>query len=331
MNIKSITILSLFFIALGGCTDSVSTDDEVLGNWTRKSDFEGVGRSGAVSFMIGERVFVGTGFDGTNRLQDFWEYSASLNTWFRIADFPGVARNGAVAFAIGDKGYVGTGYDGTNRLNDFWQYDPEANTWTQVADFAGSGRFGAVAVAIAGRGFIGAGYDGSDLKDWWEYDDDNDAWVQKVSIGGAKRTNAFAFELNGKGYVGGGQNNGIFESDFWEYDPETDTWEGKNDLINDDEDDGDDYSLLRNSTSTFTIAGYAYIVGGSTSEMLSDVWEYEPVSDTWTSKTAFEGVAREDAIGFAVGSYGYVTTGRSLSLRFDDIWMFDPLEEADEE
>ena len=72
----------------------------------------GVGRTEAAFFTIADKVYVGGGFDGVDRLNDFWEYNQATRTWLRKKDFPGVARNSAVAFSINGKGYVGTGYDG---------------------------------------------------------------------------------------------------------------------------------------------------------------------------------------------------------------------------
>lgn len=45
----------------------------------------------------------------------------------------------------------------------------------------------------------------------------------------------------------------------------------------------------------------------------------------------FEGTARMDAIAFAIENVGYLTTGRSASYYFDDIWAFDPNAEYEEE
>jgi N-acetylneuraminic acid mutarotase len=323
------------FLLFSSCSDSSSTT--LLGDWIRKSDFEGVSRSGAVSFQIGERVFVGTGFDGTYRLKDFWEYDAARNTWYRKADFPGVARNSAVAFSAGGKGYVGTGFDGTNRLNDFWEYDPDANTWRQVADFLGDYpnearyRYGAVSLSLNNKGYVGSGYGSvesnggaNDLKDWWEYDPGTNLWTQKTSIGGSKRSNAFSFVINGVGYLGGGSNNGTYPTDFWSYDATTDNWTALKPL--DDPNNTDyDYAIQRESASTFVINGKGYLCVGTFSSIVGTVWEYDVATDFWTQKTTFEGTARDAAVSFAVGSYGYITTGRNGStLRFDDLWLFDP-------
>src|SRR4030095_12791456 len=40
-----------------------------------------------------------------------------------------------------------------------------------------------------------------------------------------------------------------------------------------------------------------------------DFWEYDPELNTWTQKADFGGNARRDAVGFSIGSKGYVGTG----------------------
>jgi N-acetylneuraminic acid mutarotase len=331
---RIVLLITCAFMLFSSCSDSSSTT--LLGDWIHKSDFEGVKRSGAVSFQIGDRVFVGTGFDGTYRLKDFWEYDAARNTWIRKADFPGTARNSAVAFSAAGKGYVGTGFDGTNRLNDFWQYDPDTNSWTQVADFLGDYpdearyRYGAVAISLNDKGYVGSGYGATlptgganDLKDWWEYDPNTNTWSRKTSMGGSKRENAFAFVINGTAYVGGGYNND-YPTDFWKYNVSDDQWTELNPL--DDADNSDyDYAIQRESASTFVINGKGYLCVGTFSSIVGTVWEYDVATDLWTQKTTFESTARDAAVSFAVGSYGYIATGRNGStLRFDDLWAFDP-------
>src|SRR5665213_216599 len=83
-----------------------------LGDWQTRSEFNGVARSEAVSFTIGDSAFLATGYDGTNRLGDLWKYDPALNSWTQKADLPGTPRSAAVAFALNNKGYIGTGYDG---------------------------------------------------------------------------------------------------------------------------------------------------------------------------------------------------------------------------
>ncbi len=320
-----IVVFPLILISLG-CDDSNDDDDELIGNWFELSDFEGVPRSGAVVFCIDDKAYIGTGYDGTDRLNDFWRYDPAVDGWTRIADFPGSPRNGAVAFATDSKGYVGTGYDGKKKLKDFWEYDPQTNSWTQIDSLIGTARYGAVAFAINNKGYVGTGYDGWALKDFYEYDPATGQWTQKLSLRGGKRQNAVAFVIDNKGYVCTGIDNASYETDLWEYDPILDTWTRKRDIADVSDDDyDDDYSNISGIYKvSFSLNGKGYIATGGYSSPGSYVWEYDPILDLWEQKTSFESSGRIEAVGFSIGNIGYITTGRNSSYYFDDLWGFYP-------
>jgi N-acetylneuraminic acid mutarotase len=323
----SLFALSILLISAPGCDSNKSDEgEELVGNWIELSDFDGVPRSSAVGFVIGNKAYVGTGYDGKNRLNDFWEYDPQTNNWTRKADFPGAARNGAVGFSVNSKGYIGTGYDGVNRLKDFYEYDPATDTWVQMSDFGGTARYGGVAFAIGNKGYVATGDDGNFLKDLWEYDPSTDQWTQKVSLGGAKRRNGVAFVIEGKAYVCTGVNNGIYEDDLWEYDPSADQWNKKRSIANvSDEDYDDDYAdIVGTNKVAFSINGKGFVATGGEGGAGTGVWEYDPLSDLWQRKTSLEASARMEAVGFSIGNYGYVTTGRNVSYYFDDLWGFEP-------
>ena len=54
-----------------------------------------------------------------------------------------------------------------------------------------------------------------------------------------------------------------------------------------------------------------------------DFWEYDPVTNTWTQKADFGGTARQNAVGFSIGSKGYIGTG-SAPIPTKDFWEYDP-------
>jgi len=313
---------------LSSCSKS-SSSTTIVGNWVRESEFEGVARSEAVSFVIGDTAYIGTGFDGTNRLGDIWSYDPTQNSWRQKADFPGTARSSAVAFSLNNKGYVGTGYDGVNNLKDFWQYDPSANSWKRVADFAGSARRDAVGFAVLNKGYVSTGYDGNYLKDLWQYDDASDSWSQQISMGGFKRSGAVAFVYNNKAYICTGDNNGQTSTvnDLWVFDPTaTPAWTALRDITNVSTETYDDAytDITRTNAVAFVMGDFAYITTGNNGGVMTSTWQYDFAHDTWTSKTAFEGVAREGAVGFSVNGNGYAATGRSSNTPYDDIYLFQP-------
>ncbi len=339
---KNFIYVLLSFATLGILSScEKDDDDDYVGNWVYLTGFDGNTRYDAVSFVIGDLAYVGTGYNdedgGEKRYADFWAYNAESDSWTQVAslgndtaEFP---RNAAVAFAIDTKGYVGTGYDGETPLKDFWEFDPDANNWTQKEDFPGSARHSAVAFAINNKGYIGTGYDDEySLKDFYEYDPSSDTWTKILSLSGNKRRDAVAFVIGDTAYVGTGINNSEYIDDFWKYYPGTGVWKEIRKISdNSDLDYDDDYDIVRKSAVAFSLGNYGYIATGGQGSAGTDCWQYNAIEDIWEEKYEFEGTKRLDAVGFAIGSRGYVATGRNSSNPFNDLWGFDPWDEQNDD
>ena len=309
-----------------------SSDLDLIGKWYRVSDFDGLARSDASSFSIGNKGYLVCGYDGKNCLSDLWEYDMDRDSWTQKANFPGTARNSAVAMTVDSKGYFGTGYDRVNRLNDFWEYDPATNTWTQKADFPGTARYGAVAFGVSGKAYIGCGDDGNYLKDFYAFNPSSNSWQQIVSIGGTKRWGATSFVLDNKAYVCCGVNNGEYVDDFWMFDPSTESWTQLRDIADTSDDDyDDDYNIARMNGVAFVIDGAVYLTCGESGSLRSDTWKYYPATDLWENVAKFQGTARTVAVGFSNGERGFVATGKSSTYRFDDVWELHPYEYDDDD
>ena len=324
--IKRISLPVLVMWIISACNPNSSSDSTTVGNWITRSSFEGVARSEAVAFTIGDFSYLGSGFDGKDRLKDFWQYDPVQNFWLQKADVPGAARSSAVGMSINDKGYIGTGYDNDGgKLKDFWQYDPTLNTWKAVADFGGSARYDAVAFSIKDKDYVTTGFDGNYLKDLWQYDPVANAWTQLPSYGGDKRREAVAFVINDKAYVCTGINNGTAINDMWMFDPQS-GWTEKRKLTNVSDSSFDDAytSIVRSNAVSIVINGKAYISTGENGSSTSGCWEYDPAVDLWVLKTSFERSGRSGAVGFSVKGKGFVSTGRSGSNPFDDLEEFYP-------
>ena len=97
--------VAVIIFSMSACDTSPEDDDTLVGEWYKKSSYEGVARSGAVGFVIEGKAYVGTGYDGTNWLTDFYQYDAEKNNWYKKANFPGAGRSAAVSFTVNGKGY----------------------------------------------------------------------------------------------------------------------------------------------------------------------------------------------------------------------------------
>ena len=272
------------------------------GSWLKLTSMPdaAAARYNAVAFTAAGKGYVGTGYDGTNSLSDFWQFDPTTNTttvsgsttsgsWKKVADLTsvsgGTARYGAVAASVGDAGFVGCGYDGNNQ-KDFYQYTPAT-------------------------------------------DKAPDKWSALASgFPGDKRIFGSTFVISGQMYVGFGTNNLVSNTDFWSFNPSgSGTWTKLHDLANISNSTGTyDNSLLQRAyASTFTVGNMGYVaVGSLNSAVRTDCYAYDPTLDTWTKMNPFLGAGRTSAVSFGIGNYGYVGTGKSGSTPFDDFWKFDP-------
>ena len=327
-HLKKGIFLSTLLIGLISISCSNDDSEDKLGNWIKKSAFDGPARSSATSFVIGTYAYVTTGYTGDEYLNDLWAYNSEGDYWEQKADFIGIARSSGSGFELDGKGYVGLGYDGTNKLKDFFEYNPNTNTWVQKADFTGTARYGAVGFQVGGKAFMGTGYDGNYLKDFYQYNPTNNSWTQVNGFSGNKRRNATVFVIDDIAYLGTGINSGVNQVDFWAFDPSTDVWTRKRDL-DDDESDHDTYSIKRANASSFSINGLGYVTCG---ESGNTIWEYNPKTDIWKEKTPLEGSGRSDALGITInGQKGFVILGKAGTSYFDDVWEFKPNDEQNDD
>ncbi|MGL1889913.1 MAG: hypothetical protein OCD76_25600, partial [Reichenbachiella sp.] len=260
------------------------------------ADFPGVARASAVSFMIGDQVYAGSGTDAVgNYLSDFYRYDPETDSWTQIADFGGGVRNHAVAFAIGDYGYVGTGINDTDEQSDFWTYDPDTDTWTEMVDWGASKRQQAFAFVIGGQAYVGGGYyfDSFQLQlsDIQMYDPETDSWTEKIFADGLNLStnNAAAFSIYGNGYIAYGSKDNLIK-----YDPRTNEVENLGDYF--------EWGGSRTGASAYVHGDAAYVGlgrSGSTYPMTFDTYFEENVLPTNLSISS-DGISENQPMGTLV-------------------------------
>ena len=271
-------------------TPDPSQDDTKPGNWqgsqsqvgpgqTQLDSFPGTPRNSAIAFSIGDTGYIGTGFDGTNYLNDFWGYNAITNTWTREADFIGGGRYDAVGFSLAGNGYIATGYNGSY-LNDCYQYNPKKGSWSLVAGYPGVKCSQAVA-------FVS---------------DDTTAYI---CTGSSNGNTAVCNQLWAMTTIPGN--------------PDSITWTERRHISNFSTQSYDDqYAMVRQNAVAFVMGKYAYLTTGNNGAERVDTWEYDITNDFWYQETSFEGAAREGAVGFTINigglDRGFVGTGRNGSI-----------------
>jgi hypothetical protein len=134
------------------------------------------------------------------------------------------------------------------------------------------------------------------------------------------------FSVGSKGYIGLGETATAWLHDFWEYDPVGNSWLQKADFGGGN----------RGSAVGFGIGSKGYMGTGNADWMQTpfsdDFWEYDPSVNTWTQKGGFIGGGRRLAMGFSIGSKGYVGIGEPTPPNLDpfslyqvkDFYEFDP-------
>jgi N-acetylneuraminic acid mutarotase len=239
--------------------------------WTQKADLPGSARRDAVSFVIDNYAFVGSGMDSISgptgtTLKDFWRYNPSTNSWSAVADFPGAGGDGvyfATGFAAGGKGYLCGGKTGPNLYsNQLWEYKPSNNQWIQRANFPGGIRYQMLSFVVGNKAYVGMGTDQNTFKkDMYCYDPGANNWQTIAPFPGYERGSASTFALEERGFVCLGNNGGLL-TDLIEYNPKTDTWTLRAEYG----------GSGRKSAVSFVVDGKAYVGTGKGYSGKKDSW-----------------------------------------------------------
>lgn len=336
----TVLTLALPVVLFTGCTKDTD-DDDLVGNWALAGEYRGDARSEAVCFLIGNKAYVGTGYFETIQAYNnlFFRYNLTEQNWESVSPFPGAARRGAASFVVNGKAYVvgGLKNNGTGNLDEVHEFDPAVDdptddipnggTWTQLEPFKGGARRDAIAWSMGNKGYIASGYNTGGLQDLWEFDPTQPAglrWKELKNLKNRKRSQSVVFVIDNKAYVVSGFNNDAALADMQVWDG-TD-WTVKRTLTNEsDESYDDEYtSITRYNAVAFVMNGKGYITTGKSGSLNSDTWEYDPATDLWVKRTAFEGTGREGAVSFTWNNRGFVLTGRSGSSPLDDMYEFFP-------
>ncbi|MCB0710781.1 MAG: choice-of-anchor D domain-containing protein [Ignavibacteriae bacterium] len=172
--------------ALGGAsnvTDQFFEYDPASNTWIPKAPFGGGNRDGCFAFVLGNKAYVGTGFDGANVVADVWEYDFATDNWSSVGNYPGGPRIFPSSFVLNGKGYVVGGAVGSvNESVQLYEFDPTSKEWTQRASYAGTARQAGIAFELNGLAYYGAGMAGytQTFRDFYTYNATQDRWTKSA-------------------------------------------------------------------------------------------------------------------------------------------------------
>lgn len=198
--------------------------------------------------------------------------------------------------------------------------------WTQIQNYP-NGILGNINTFVIGQKMYGVGGDNSTqpTNDVWELDMTTLNWTQKQNFPMSGRSAGVSFAVNGKGYVtlGWDNNSAVLSTELWEYTPASDTWVQRANFP----------GLGRAYAIAFSVNGKAYvgtgmIPNGWNSIEFDDIWEYDPLTDSWTQKSNFPGGARSEAVATSANGKGYLACGASRNvlpnIHYNDFYEYNP-------
>ena len=203
--------------------------------------------------------------------------------------------------------------------------------WTKIHALDNGKRYESTGFSANGKGYVSCGVDTNNncYNDLWEYDAAFDYWTQKVNLPANYRRGAYGFELNKQGYLGGGTSDptstlGTILNDFWMYDPILNTWTAKAACPT---------AVYR--AASINCSGKGYVMCGVIGSWgaSSDVYEYNPIIDSWVFKTTFPGFAsssggRDGGVATSANNKIYFGMGKDDSFFQNDWWEYNPTTNA---
>uniref|UniRef100_A0A7S2SJA3 BTB domain-containing protein n=1 Tax=Rhizochromulina marina TaxID=1034831 RepID=A0A7S2SJA3_9STRA len=149
-------------------------------------------RSLHATAVFEDKMLVFGGYDGSNRVNDFYMFCFTTKDWRMIPPAGRLPspRDRHVAVVHENSFYVFAGFDGSSRTNDFHEYDFDLERWEPVVVIGGptpSPRHSMAAVVYNGSMYVFGGYDGSYRSDFHAFNFSSGRWGQVMSTGRVPR------------------------------------------------------------------------------------------------------------------------------------------------
>jgi N-acetylneuraminic acid mutarotase len=317
-----------YYLGLKTCENTIWADAsikvKVANVWTRLGDFPGGARYKGASFTVNGKGYMGMGtMMSSNVKNDLWEFDPVSRGWTQKADFPAAGRILPCVFQNSTSGFVGGGQSVDNSsqipFTDFYKFTPSTNSWTRVAEIPSVERSYPGASASVSESVHVANLASQLVV---EYNSGSDTWETPYNGIAATNREPQIFSINGKVYFIGGANNQLTNgtnNQVWEYDPDNNSMTRKNDFPGTSRYGGFSFAI---GNRGYIGCGLTYVYNPVNIVYLTDVWKYNPDSDSWSSLGDFPGGFKHTCNSFVIGERAYIMTGWNNSDLTSDVWEF---------
>lgn len=245
---------------------------------------------------------------------DMAVYDHVTDTWTALGNTPVHLRN-AQTFVID-----GTPYVIDDESTTLWSYNVATDTWTERAPYPGGAREGATVLVRQGKAYMGSGYLNGYQNTYYEYDPVSDTWSPGPAIwDGRGRKYAISFTLGDDAYLIGGEGpDNRTRYEIWRLGDESgplpsDTLVQRNFMP----------AEGRTDPIAFSIGDKGYFGGGKngSGNPLTDLWMYDPATDTWTERA---NMPASGMFGLSLNGTGYLMTAAASN----NLHAYDPVADA---
>ena len=280
--------------------------DPTTNTFTKKIDFDGTNKGkkpyGDLMQASNGKLYGMTKEGGTQGYGILFEYDPATNTFTKKTDFDGTNKGnqpmGSLMQASNGKLYGTTMYGGSYTVGVLFEFNPATNTFIKKLDFnkAINGRAASGSLLQASNGKLyGMTPEGGNNNKGvlFEYDPATNAFTKKMDFDGTNKGSypygSLMQASNGKLYgmtkYGGSMGSyGYGYGVLFEYNPATNTFTKKIDFDNTLKGSNPNGSLMQASNGKL----YGMTRKGGSNDY-GVIFEYDPVTNTFTKKTDFDG------------------------------------------
>jgi len=284
-------------------------------------------RSLHVAATTDEKLYIFGGYDGENRVNDFYEFCFKRRRWRKIHGIgvPPSPRDRHCGCVYEGSFYVFAGFDGTSRVNDFHRYNFRENRWEEIRALHGtppSPRHSHAAVVHGTDLYVFGGYDGSYRSDFHKFCFNSRGWEQVSASGRVPRARyrATCVTYEDALFVFGGHDGTRHLNDVHIFDFQTLQW---NSLATEGP-----APLARDSHIAVVHGQSMYVFGGSSGHALNDFHELRLDTCRWSP--VVQHLTNSDRtpshrfchVGCVSGDCLYVFGGYDGSNRLNDFLCF---------